>query len=1035
MKKQILLFILTLLPMFASADESGTCGENLTWTYEEATKTLTISGSGEMKNYYKTCPWKSCDIQSAIIKSGVTNIGDYAFYYCRGLTSVTIPNSVTSIGQYAFSYCSGLTSVTIPNSVTSIKDGAFYDCSGLTSVIIPNCVTNIGVEVFRGCRGLTSVTIPNSVTRIENSAFYDCSGLTSVIIANGVTSIGDYAFRGCTGLTSVTIPTSVTSIGGSAFYYCDNLQHIRVPVTDYADFCNNKNIGLINGIGKPVQLIDEEGNEIKEFIIPSSVTSIGDYVFRGCTGLTSVTIPNSVTSIGNSAFDGCYGLTSVTIPNSVTSIGNDAFYSTSLKTLIIGTGVLSIGNNAFNNRPVKTIWLTNTPPQGFTKAQGSVNYVANNQYSGLNNMKEYKFLSSMFEVDGVRYVPVSPSDRTCDVIDCVNDESISEVNVKPTVSYKGVEMTILNVMLYSFYGNKHLQRVSCDVAGCIGECAFYNCENLQTATLGEKITGIDEYAFSGCAKLGAIVVPDSVKTIGRNAFSGCLGLESVRIGNGTSFIGLEAFNGCSGLASVSIGNGTRSIMNSAFSGCSVLPRILIPGSVAYLGDNIFSGCNSLREVVMSDRKKGANTILFDDWYTNSNETKTIAVSAGDTLSFDYQVTNGRLKISYGPNYDNYSSSGTYKREFSYPQTITIYFSPNNSSSSASCSITNMKLIESGLLTLGSNGSKSLFADCPLDSVYIGRNISYNKDSFYGYSPFYRNTSLRSVVITDKEEEISDNEFYGCTNLQNVQIGDGVTTIGNWAFSGCASLQNFAFGTQVKTIGKEAFSDCTAVTAIVSKAQTPPVCDAQALDDINKWSCTLTVPKGCKDSYATADQWKEFFFVEEGEGGGQNPDNPDVKRCETPTISYSKGKLTFSCGTAGATCLSTIKDTDITSYNTNEVQLGVTYLISVYATKEGYENSATATATLCWIDVEPKTEGIENGIASIRANAVLIQSANGKFSISGVDEGTPIIVYNTAGQEVGSGKANDGVSEIFTTLRKGEIGIIKIGEKAVKAMMR
>ena len=120
----------------------------------------------------------------------------------------------------------------------------------------------------------------------------------------------------------------------------------------------------------------------------------------------------------------------------------------------------------------------------------------------------------------------------------------------------------------------------------------------------------------------------------------------------------------------------------------------------------------------------------------------------------------------------------------------------------------------------------------------------------------------TVVITDKETEISENEFYGCTNLQEVKIGDGVESFGDWAFSGCSSLKNFSFGSSVKRIGKEAFSDCTAMERIVSRSKEPPVCGSQALDDINKWNCVLKVPEGSMVTYQNADQWKEFFFIEE-----------------------------------------------------------------------------------------------------------------------------------------------------------------------------
>ena len=173
------------------------------------------------------------------------------------------------------------------------------------------------------------------------------------------------------------------------------------------------------------------------------------------------------------------------------------------------------------------------------------------------------------------------------------------------------------------------------------------------------------------------------------------------------------------------------------------------------------------------------------------------------------------------------------------------------------------------LTLGSNkllhlvtpSNPPLFEDCKLDSVYIGGKIVYNTSRNGGYSPFYRNASLRTVKISDAETTIYDNEFYGCTNLQNVSIGDNVTSIGKWAFSGCSSLKNFTFGSGLQSIGQEAFSDCINITQISSEAVVPPTCDINALDDINKWNCKLFVPKANINAYKQAPQWKEFFFIE------------------------------------------------------------------------------------------------------------------------------------------------------------------------------
>jgi len=606
----------------------------------------------------------------------------------------------------------------------------------------------------------------------------------------------------------------------------------------------------------------------------SGKMSVGNYPWsKYRTDISKVVIENGVTSIGSSAFADCANLSSITIPNSVVDVGSNAFQGIK-----------------------KVIWLTNTPPSGWQYVKGTVNYVPNNQFGTTNDIIVYPFLSSLFEVDGIKYVPVSPSERTCDAIDCVYDESKTEVNINNSVTYQGVDMKVMNVQPYTFYQNPYLQKVNLDVSGRLSQYALSNCPNLQIALLGNNVTNIDDYAFSNCQKLESIIIPDAVNdigqyafsdcsnmtsvhigdgtsTIGQYAFSGCSNMTSVHIGDGTSTIGQYAFSNCSNLTSLDLGNKTRLIQQYAFSGCSSLPKITLPGSVHIIDDYAFEGCTALKEVVMDKHISEDVTTSFDDSSLSfriidygSYTMLSFMAYEGDEVSFDYSIEYGTLYIDgvfITTSNTSPKRSGYYKTVIKNSRRFDIHYNKGKS-----CKISNIKLADSDILAMGSH----IFKDCPLDYIFINRKVSNND------SPFEGNTTLRSVVITDIAELIPEKEFFGCTNLQKVQIGDGVTSIGDWAFSGCSSLKSFSFGTNVSNIGKEAFSDCTAMTKLISKAATPPTCGTQALDDINKWNCKLYVPTESLSQYQQADQWKEFFFIEAGikNVNGNNSNKATIK---------------------------------------------------------------------------------------------------------------------------------------------------------------
>ena len=352
MKKFIFFFTLSLSVITTWAFDFSAVAPSGQTLYYTITSDSTVEVLGEFGAISDSLIIPSTVVNDGVIYS-VTSIGETAFFYCNGLTSVEIPNSVTRIGNYAFYNCSNLRNVEIGNSVTIIGSASFYRCLSLTSLTLPNSVTIIDEMAFSECDGLTNVTLSDSLTSIGTMAFSECSNLTNITLPHSLTGIGMMAFSH-SGLTSLVLPQSVTSIGEGAFAYCSNLVSLAVEegnrVFDSREGCN--------------AIIETATNTLvlgtQNTIIPNFVASIGNQAFNGCSGLISVTIPNAVTSIGKCAFGGCNGLTSLVVEdgNSVYDSRENcnAVIQTATNTLVVGTQntiipntVTSIGYGAFHD--------------------------------------------------------------------------------------------------------------------------------------------------------------------------------------------------------------------------------------------------------------------------------------------------------------------------------------------------------------------------------------------------------------------------------------------------------------------------------------------------------------------------------------------------------------------------------------------------------------------------------------------------------------------------------------------------------------
>ncbi len=352
-------------------------------------------------------------------------------------------------------------------------------------------------------KSLTTADIPASVTY---------SGTTY-----SVTCIGWMAFSDCSSLTSVTIPNSVTIIRDNAFVSCSGLTSFSVA-SDNSNYSSKEGV-LFNK--QQTTLIQYPARKQGEYIIPNSVTSIVDYAFYGCSGLTSLTIPNSITSIVDYAFSGCSSLTSITIPNSVTSIGTEAFSGcSSLTSVTIPNSVTSIEESVFSNCSSLTS----------VEIPNSVTSIGLYAFSGCSSLTSITIPNNVISIANYAFS------------DC---SSLSSVTIPNSVT-------------------------------SIGESVFSNCSSLTAVEIPNSITSIGYSAFAGCSSLTAVEIPNSVTSIGWYAFYECTGLTSVTIPNSATSIGHYAFYGCSSLTSITIPNSVTSIGEGAFYECSSLTSIYVP---------------------------------------------------------------------------------------------------------------------------------------------------------------------------------------------------------------------------------------------------------------------------------------------------------------------------------------------------------------------------------------------------------------------------------------------------------------------------
>ena len=451
-------------------------------------------------------------------------------------------------------------------------------------------------------------------------------------------------------------------------------------------------------------------------------------------------------------------------------------------------------------------------------------------------------------------------------------------------------------------------------------------------------------------------------------------------------------------ASVTYEGKTYSLTNidvDAFAYCSGLTSVTIPNSVKYIGNEAFLSCSSLTSVTIPN----SVTLIGNNAFVDCSGLRKVIVP--DIAAW--------CSIIFGDGIANplYYAHHLYVDE---ETEITDLVIPNSVTSISSLA----------------------FQSCSgLTSVTIPNSVTS-----IGQSAFSGCSGLTSVTIPNSVTNIGKQTFFYCRSLTSVNIPNSVTSIGERAFSGCTSLTSITIGSGVRSIDRSAFAYCQELTDVYCYAENvPSTYSSDVFEGSDIKYATLHVPEGSIDAYKATSPWSKFGTIVALDG--DTPEPPKPEKCATPSISYANGKLKFSCETEGAECVTVITDSDIKTHYGNEISLTATYNLTVYATKTDYENSDTIQATLCWIDAEPKTEGIvaEDAVHEIKTLPVLIQSHGGTISVQGLDAGTLVTIYSTDGKQQGSNVVVNGATTIPTSLQPGSIAVVKIGERSIKVLLK
>ncbi len=828
----------------SNSSYSGSCGKNVTYSFDPNTGIMTISGSGRMDDCeYLVRPWLGFkqQIGEVVIEDGVTYIGAKSFETCYSVAKVTIPNSVTEIGTMAFD-STQIKELVLPDSVKKIGDHAFARCKSLTEIIFSDQLQSIGEFAFGYCMALPSVTIPDSVNYIGPEAFYHCEKMTSANISVNVKSIESKVFSDCYSLKEVTMGKSITYIGDNAFFWCKSLKSVDLTGVSKIYSSAFYLCSCLESVELSDSLTEINGSafakcsSLAKISIPNTLKLLGPYAFQGCSSLESVNIPSTLTDIGESMFQGCSKLRSVIIPDTVTVIYKFAFQGcSSLTEITIGKSLKTMEYSVFDDCNALTTLRFNAKSCDdfgeycsiFSKSGASgagisvifgeeVTRIPANIFYESEQANAAKIISVTVP-NSVTYIGsrafancVYLTEVNFNAGSCADISADADVFKCAGISGTGFTVTFGNYVKHvpqNLFSTQDAAEapyiVSADfgTVTSIGDSSFCNCSSLRSIVLPDTLESIGDKAFCNCSSLTSLTVPENVTYIGSNAFAGCTSLNEIRFNakscNDLSY-GCNAFSKA-GTAyqgiTVIFGDSVTRVPAHIFftASASESPNVIsaiFGNSVTAIGDRAFYNCSSLQNFVLPDALVSIGYGAFGNCAVITSVTIPESVTYIGNYAFSRCTALNEL---------NFYATGC--KDFSYDSNVFYMTGISGGGLNVTFGDEIAKIPDYMFYV------KTDSRTAALANVVFGRSVVTIGNCSFGNCTF-----LRSIVLPDSVKTIEDYAFYNCAGLTDIKFGTYLNSIGYAAFSNC-SLTSVSITDRVQTIGAYAFSNCTHLTSL------------------------------------------------------------------------------------------------------------------------------------------------------------------------------------------------------------------------------